>query len=235
MKFRIGLLLAAISLIAAVPFVQAASAVPSSPSAGYATYSVQVTVNGTSRAATVTETVSPSAASGQSILQLEVQGTESNFTYSHVVNSSLTLFPYLPALTNNSYTYSGKSGTFTATLSKGGTSQVTFNGASYTLQDYSFSATYSGANGTRSLSGTIAAFPSDLVYSASASSDGAQASAELTATSLPLNASSASPATQATSAGIGISLVVGAVAVSLGVKFRHKPQAEGPKPEYWVD
>ena len=89
-------------------------------------------------AASVNESVSQSPTAGDSIVMLAVQGTESNFTYSHVVNSSLTLFPYLPAISNENYTYSGKSYTVAASISQQGTSQVSFQGKSYTLTDYAF-------------------------------------------------------------------------------------------------
>jgi len=235
LKIRLGILLAALALLALVPVVQASTSGPASPSTGSVTYSLQLVANGTTRSASVTETVSPDSSPGMSIIQLAVQGTQSNFTYSHAVNSSLTLFPYLPSITNNNYTYTGKSGSVTAKIAQEGTSKVAFAGSSYTLTDYAFSATYSDANGTGSVTGTVSAFPSDLVYSASASSSQGQVTATLTSTSLSLSAASLSPAVQATSAGVGISLAIGAVAVSLGVRYRNKPQAQGPKPDHWVD
>lgn len=228
MKLRLALL-AVVSLLAMVPVAHAAS------TTGSVAYSVQVTQDGTTKAATVTETVSSSPSAGQSVVSLAVQGAEANFTYSHFVNSSLTLFPYLPAITGDNYTYSGKSGSVTAKISQDGTSQVSFQGKSYTLTDYDFSATATDSNGTQTISGKVSTFPSDLVYSATASFNGTQASATLTSTTLSLSASTSSPATQAASAGLGISLAVGAVAISLGVKLRNKPKPEGPKPDHWVD
>ena len=235
MKTRWGLLLAALSLLALVPVVQASTSGSASPSTGTVTYGVQLVANGTTRSASVTETVSPDSSPGLSVIQVVVAGTQGNFTFSHSVNSSLTLFPYLPTIANNNYSYTGKSGSVTAKIAQQGTSQVTFGGKSYTLTDYIFSATYSDANGTGSVTGTVAAFPSDLVYSASASSSQGQVSATLTSTTLPLTTASLSPAVQATSAGVGISLAIGAVALSLGVKYRNRPHAEGPKPDHWVD
>jgi len=218
-----------------LPLAQAASTTSStSPSSGYVAYSVQVTQNGTTRVASVNESVTPSA--GESIVSLAVRGTQTNFTYSHVVNSSLTLFPYLPAISNQSYSYSNSSYTVSATISQQGTSQVTFQGSSYTLTDYAFSANVGSANGTHAITGTVSAFPSDLVYSATAQSNGTSVAATLTATSLSLSGTAAAPALQAASAGIGLSLAAGAVALSLGVRMKRKQAPAGPSnPDHWVD
>ena len=182
------------------------------------------------------ESVTPSSSAGESVIFLTVQGTQSNFTYSHVVNSSLTLFPYLPAISNQSYSYSDSSYTASGTISQQGTSQVTFQGSSYTLTDYSFSANVGSANGSHTITGTVSAFPSDLVYSATAQSNGTSVAATLTATSLALSGTTAAPALQAVSAGAGLSLAAGAVALSLGVRMKRKQAAAGPSnPDHWVD
>jgi len=237
LKLSLGLVLVAISLLAVVPIVQATSTTSSSsPSSGYAAYSVQVTENGTSRAASVNESVIPSATAGESIIQLTVEGTVSNFTYSHLVNSSLTLFPYLPAISNQNFTYSGKSYTVAAKISQQGTSQVTFQGKAYTMTDYAFSADISSTNGSQTITGSVSAFPSDLVYSVSAQTTSASVAVTLTSTSLTLSTTAAAPALQAASAGIGISLAAGAVALSLGVRMKRKQSPAGPKnPDHWVD
>jgi hypothetical protein len=218
LKLSVGLVLAAISLLALVPLVQATSTTSSSSaSSGYVTYSVQATYNGTSRAASVTENVAPDSTLGDSIIQLTVEGTMSNFTYSHVVNSSLTMFPYLPAISNENYSYTRNSTTVTAEISQHGTSQVTFKGTAYTLSDYAFSAQVTSTNGTDTIAGTVSAFPSDLVYSVTAQrldvdgrTDGAatsgSVSATLTATSLALSTGAAGLPLQAASAGMGLSL-----------------------------
>ncbi len=237
MKLSVGLMLAAIALLALVPIAQAASTTgASSQSSGYVTYGVQATQNGTTLTASVTETVSPSSTAGESIILLAVQGTASNFTYSHVVNASLTLFPYLPAISNENYTYAGKSYSVAAKISQQGTSQATFQGKAYTLSDYAFSATVTSANGTQTISGTVSAFPSDLVYSVSAQSTSGSVSATLTSTSLGLSAAAAAPALQAATVGIGASLAAGAVALSLGVRMKRKQASTGTsKPDHWVD
>lgn len=237
MKLTVGLLLAAVSLLALVPLVQAATTTSSaSPSSGYVAYSIQATYNGTTSSALVNESVTPSSSPGESIIQLAVSGTASNFTYSRSVNSSLTLFPYLPAISNQTFSYSDKNYSIAASVSQHGTSKVSFDGKSYTLTDYSFSATVTSVNGSHTITGSISAFPSDLVYSVSAQSNGSSVTATLTATSLALSAGSSSPAVQAASAGIGLSLAAGVVAVSLGVRMKRKQGPSGAStPDHWVD
>jgi hypothetical protein len=237
MKLVLGFLLASISLLALVPLAQAATtSSSSSPTSGYAAYSIHVTQNGTSRSISVNESVTPSASPGKSILLLAVEAASSNFTYSHTINSSLTLFPYLPGISNANYTYTVKSYTVAARISQQGTSQVTFQGKSYTMTNYAFSANIASSNGTQAISGSVSAFPSDLVYSVSAQTNNASVAATLTATSLALSTAAAAPALQAASAGLGISLAGAAVALSLGVRMKRKRASAGPsKPDHWVD
>jgi hypothetical protein len=237
LKLSLGLMLAAISLLALVPLVQAASTTgSSSPSSGYAAYSVQVNQNGTARSISVNESVTPSSSPGKSILLLTVEAASSNFTYSHAVNSSSALFPYLPAISNENYTYSGKSYTVAARISQQGTSQVTFQGKAYTVTNYAFSANIASANGSKTISGSVSAFPSDLVYSVSVHANSTSVAATLTSTSLALSTVAAAPALQAASAGIGISLAAGAVALSIGVRMKRKQGSAGSSnPDHWVD
>lgn len=237
MKLSLALALVGISLLGFLPLVQAAtSASSSSASSGYASYAIQVNVNGTTRSISVNESVTPSSSPGQSILTLAVEAASSNFTYSHVVNSSLTLLPYLPAISNQNFTYSGKSYSFAAKISQQGTSQVTFQGKSYSVTNYAFSADIVSANGSRTITGSVSAFPSDLVYSVSAHATNGSVAATLTSTSLPLSAVGAAPGLQAASAGIGISLAAGAVALSLGVRMKRRHgQSGSSRPDHWVD
>jgi len=229
-------LLALVSLLALVPVALATTSTSSSgASTGTVTYALQGNYNGTSHSATVTETVAADSNPGESIVSLAISGSMANFTYSRVVNSSLALLPYLPAISGNNYTYTAKTYSVSASIAKTGTSSVTFQGQSYTLSDYAFSATVTSTNGTSTISGTVSAFPSDLVYSVSIHSQDSSGSATLTSTSLPLSAASAAPALQATTAGIGLSIAAGAVVVSLGVKYRHKAPVAESKPDHWVD
>jgi len=237
LKLGLGLLLAVLSLVTVLPVAQAASTSSSaSPTSGYAAYNVSVTGNGTSRSLAVNESVTPSSNAGKSILLVTVEAASTNFTYSHIINSSSALFPYLPPIANESYTHASKSYSITASISKQGTSQVTFQGKAYTLTNYAFSAKIDSAKGSRTISGSFSAFPSDLVYSATAQMNKTSVVATLTSTSLPLSVVAAAPALQAASAGLGISLAVGAVALSLGIRMKRKHGPEGSsKPDHWVD
>ncbi len=222
-------------LLAMVPIAHA-STTSASPSSGYVAYSIQATGNGTQRNLSVNESLGPSSDPGKSILFLSVEATSSNFTYSHVVNSSLTVFPYMPAIGNESYTQTFKSYTVTAKITQQGTSQVSFQGKTYLLTNYAFSADIASANGSRSVNGTVSAFPSDLIYSFGMQSNDTRVSGTLTSTSLPLGATSTAPAVQAASAGLGLSLAGAAVALSLGIraKRKHRPE-DASKPDHWVD
>jgi hypothetical protein len=226
-----------LSLVTVLPMVQAASTSSSvSPTSGFAAYSIHVTVNGTSQVIAVNETVAPSSSPGKSILSVAVEATSTNFTYSHIINSSSALFPYLPAIANESYSHSGKNYSVTASISKQGTSQVTFQGKAYTLTNYAFSAKIDSAKGSRTITGIVSAFPSDLVYSASAQFNKTSVVATLTSTSLPVGVVAPAPALQAASAGLGVSLAVGAVALSLGIRMKRKHGPSGSsKPDHWVD
>jgi hypothetical protein len=236
LKLALGLVLATIALLSILPIAEAASSSTPGPSAGFAAYSVQATQSGATQTAAVNESVKPSSTAGKSILQVTVEAASSNFTYSHVVNSSSTLFPYLPAISNENYSYSGKNYSVTAKISQQGTSQVTFKGKTYTVTNYALSAKVTSTKGSATYTGAISAFPSDLVYSATLQVNQTRVTATLTATSLSLDAVGTAAPLQAASAGIGISLAVGAIALSLGVKMRRKQRAPGPsKPDHWVD
>ncbi len=241
LRLGVALLFALISLLAIVPPAQAATTTGSVPavgssSSGYAVYSAQVTQNGTQHNFSVNESVTRSTNPGKSILLLAVDGTSSNFTYSHLVNSSLAIFPYIPAISSENFTYANKSYDVTAKISQRGTTEVNFQGKTYTLTDYAFSANIVSVRGSQTLSGNVSAFPSDLVYSFVSQINSTRIAVTLTSTSLALSTTSTSPVVQAASAGLGISLAAAAVVLSLGVKVRRKHQSEGrSKPDHWVD
>jgi hypothetical protein len=231
------LLFALLPLVALLPVAQAASTSSvASPVSGYVSYSVHVTANGTSKIIAVNESITPNSGAGKSILFVSVEAASTNFTYSHIINSSSAMFPYLPAIANESYSHSSKSYNVTASISKQGTSQVTFQGKAYTVTNYAISAKIDSAKGSKTVTGSVSAFPSDLIYSASVQADKASVVATLTSTSLPLTVVAAAPALQAASAGLGISLAVGAVALSLGIRMKRKHGPSGSsKPDHWVD
>jgi hypothetical protein len=237
LEHKLALSLAVISLLAAVPIVQAATSTgAASPSQGSVSYSIQVTKNGAQRSFSVSESVTPGSTPGKSIVLLSVEAASSNFTYSHIVNSSLTLLPYMPAIAGQNYSYAGKSYNVTAKISQQGTGQVTFQGKAYTLTNYALSATIVSAKGSKTVSGTISAFPSDLVYSFGTTFNDTKVVGTLTSTSLGLDASGAAPGVQAAAAGLGLSMAGAAVALSLGIRAKRKQRTDGAtKPDHWVD
>ena len=219
-------------VLALAPAIQASAAT----SSGYVAYSVQVSSAGRSQSFSVNESVSASSHQGESILSLALKSASTNFTYSHLVNSSLSLFPYLPAVANDSFTYSNDSYSVTARVVQTGTSQVTFQGGTHTLNDFAISASFTSPQSSGTANGKLSAFQSDLVYSVAFSSNGTLVTATLTSTSLPLEAGSASPSIQAASAGVGVSVAAAAIALSLGVRARRKNGSEAAqKPDHWVD
>ncbi len=92
-------------------------------------------------------------------------------------------------------------------------------------------------NDNITVTGSVNAFPSGLIYSISGEVSGVVSfSITLLSTNLPLNGPGPSTATQVASLGIGAGAVGGALALGLGV--RHKRHAQKPteqKPEHWVD
>lgn len=206
-------------------------------SLGFVTYSVSIDSMTGQHSAVVNETVSSSNKAGFADLFLQVIGQEQNLTYSRLVNSSTTVFPYLSAITSQSISYSN------ATMSRihlnvtsGGTEQITFQGASFTLSVYSFKASGTYRNMTYSATGSVSAFPSGLVYSADLSlQSGYGIHAVLTATDLQLS----SPQTQsATAAYVGLGTGVGAILLVGALLLRrgsHQGPAQKEKPIHWVD
>jgi hypothetical protein len=230
---RLTLGLAVLFLI----IVSTAGTALASPS-GFAAYSVQVNSRGSSRNLTVNESISPTSNAGFDRLILKVASGSWNFNYSRSVNSSLDLFPFVPAISNQSFSYSSGSSRVSADVTQNGTLSVSFQGKTYQLTSLSFRASFSTSNHTGSLAGVLYAFPSGLVYSLRTSFNATTSfSATLQSTSLPLNAAaSSSSAAQIASAGLGAGAVLSVVGLSLGVRSRRrKGQPAGAKPDYWVD
>jgi hypothetical protein len=231
---------------------------------GTSTYSVQFSAQGVSNSYKVTETVTPTSNLASDTLYLAVASGSSNFTYSRSVNSSLALQPFLPSITNQSFTYAANGTSVTLQITQNGTVPITFNGGSYKLTSYKFSAEFSaqvpamdnlstfqlpamynlstiggattGGAMVATISGAISAFPSGLVYSLRGSVNGTSTFAvTLLSTNLPLNADTVSAGTQVASAGIGAGAVITALALALGVRSKQNKKLAQSKPEHWVD
>lgn len=219
-------------LLGLTPVVEADEAA----SYGYVTYTVSASSDGHQQSFSVNESISKSPSQGESILSLVVESASSNFTYSHLLNSSLAVFPYLPATTNLSFAYKNDSYYLAVRITEEENSEVTFQGKGYTLGDYRFDANLTEGGSSKSVDGNLSLFPSDLVYSVMLLSGDTIATATLTSTSLQLQANSSLSSAQVVSAGVGVSAGAAAVALSLGVGVRRKKKSEeAQKPEHWVD
>jgi len=205
---------------------------------GYVTYRLMATDPSNSYTVTLNETVNPSHQPNLSVMTLSIFSNGWNLSYSRVVNSSTQLFPYLPALGNQSVAYSSKNYSIRLIFERVGTSEVGFNGKQYQLTQYAFSALANSANHTFTANGNVSTMPSGLVYSLSADFNGTVVvNAQLIATSLPLSDSNSLTQTTAMTAAGMASVTAAAVAVPWGIRRRRR-SAEPPtgsKPLHWVD
>jgi hypothetical protein len=232
-KGKSRLLFAGLALVA---LLVGSAAAASQPARGFVAYQVSFTSPKGEHSVLVNETVGPSAKAGYSDLILQLFGTQENLSYSKIVNSSEILFPYLPSVAPQSFSYSnGTKYSVHVNFTAAGTTTVKFRGGQYTLNVLviSFSATY-GARNIKG-NGTVETFPSTLVYSAAVGNNTARLQAVLQATDLPLISSSPQMTTAAyvgAGAGIGALALAGAFLMRRREK-RAKNQEE--KPLHWVD
>ncbi|HUI85835.1 MAG TPA: hypothetical protein VLY21_01605 [Nitrososphaerales archaeon] len=232
MKLAAVLAVLAVCLIAVGPVGTAFAS-----NKGFAAYSITVQSKGATSSITVNESVSAGPKAGLDILGLAVASAGANLSYSREVNSTLDLFPYLPAISDQNLSFSYGGYQLAADVSQNGSSAVVFQGGSYQLSDYAFSASVVSRGGSGTGRGSAAVFPSGLVYSLTLEVNGsASLSATLLATSLPLTAGASNSLVQTASVGLGAGAVVSVVALSLGVRSRHRQkQSPAKKPDYWVD
>lgn len=232
-------------------------------SAGYVQYSISITGFDDHLLLEdflVTESVSPTGQPDFIEVALSLSSELTNFTYSRVVNSTSLpmIFPYLPGLTNQSFSYSMQGISISASLDNTGQTPVTFNDNIYQATKYlvSFSATNNSK--TVSAQGNIVSMPSGLIYSVQLSFN-QQSSVDLTliSTDLELNQpqSSVDPL-GASILGGGAILAVAIAAPTIFKKIkRNKPNPQTKtnqtknnqesdknsnkedenKPSYWVD
>ena len=221
--------------LALIALFAVSSAAAAQPLRGFATYQVSVTTPKGVHSALVNESVGPSDKSGYSNLVLQIVGGVQSFTYTRLVNSSENYFPFLSNLATQSFDYSnGTTSGVHLSVTQSGTTPLTFNGAQYTLDVYTISA--SASYGTRSskVNGTVETFPSTLVYSAEAGNKTVNVQAVLKATDLQLNG----PSPVSTVAYVGAGVSVGALAlggVFLIRRREKKAESKDTKPMHWVD
>jgi hypothetical protein len=233
-------------------------------SSGYVQYQVAISSSEKSAlpiTAVVNETVQPTGQTGFVDLTLFISSNAENFTYSRDVNSSSLpeIFPYLPALTNQSLSYEVKGFSIRASIVDAGQVAVTFNSATYQATKYlvSFSAVNSSSAKSFYGNGDIISMPSGLIDTVQISlNQTASVNLTLLSTNLSLNA----PADSINPVGaslLGVALIA-AVAIAAPTIFRktkknkskdqtqdsenetgkessEKHEDEGEKPSYWVD
>jgi hypothetical protein len=226
-----------LSTLAAVMLAAGLVGAVSGATSGFAAYSAQFSTHGVSKSFTVNESVTQTSKPALDRLFISVTSPSSNFTYSKFVNSSMMIQPFLPAVTNQTFSFGSNKTSVSIRLTQNGTAPLAFQGSTYTLTSYAFSAHFSARNRTGSAKGTLHAFPSGLIYSVREDFNGTSTLLiTLTATSLPLTAGAAAPAVQVSSIGVGAGVAVSALALGLGVQIRRrKNRIVEKKPEYWVD
>lgn len=234
-------------LMLGMPILLVAGAA-SSPTSGYVTY--QVTMNGQGSLPNSFllnySSAQSSNENGFVTLALGILSNAQNLTYSKLMNvSSLPeIFPYVPGVTNQSFSYSTHGMSTSARIWGTGTAPVTFDNKNYSGQKYllDFGLTNATSGKTVSASGVLLALPSGLLYSVAlqqAGSNGATLTVQLVATNLPVSGPSNSVSTTEGTALVGAG-VLGAAAIAVPWKLRKRKQnpsasASSEKPSYWVD
>jgi len=218
-----------VALLSIFLVVPAVAASDSSSGNHFADYAISATGPYHSISANVNETITPSSMSGFSTISLEVVSSMSNFSYSKVVNSSMAMFPIVPSIGNQSFTYSTHNISISASISKTGTGSATIGGTTYTTTNYSFTVSGSKNDGTMSMSanGQLSTLPSGLLYSAVINGpNSTTVNVKLVGTNLSLNSTSQSSNTT------GMAIVGGASTLAVAgvgafVFFRRKNKNSG--------
>ena len=233
------------------------------PSNGYVQY--KITASGTSGffqsvSGFVNESAQPTGQTDFVNLTLGISSIAENFTYSRDVNTTSLpeIFPYLPAITNQSLSYQTQGISISANLINEGQTAVTFNGVTY--QATKFLVSFSAVNSSNALSfsgnGTIISMPSGLIDTVQFSLN---QTASINATLLSTNLSLDAPTSSINPVGasvLGSALVV-AVAIAAPTIYKREKnkgheeqtredenktgqesdtkQEDEKKPSFWVD
>jgi hypothetical protein len=222
------------------------ASIASSSSQGYVAYQVTLNRGGDQINFLLNESSTSTNQNGFVDLTFGLMSSLRNLTYSRVVNTSALpeIFPFIPSMTNQSFSYETHGFSINVRFSSDGASSVSFNRATYTASKYllALSVTNSSSGQGMSATGVLLALPSGLMYSVQLqeANSGTSVSVQLVATNLPLNDPSNTVSTTEGVAMVGAGLL-GAVAIAIPWKFRKRKNSsatsEGSekKPSYWVD
>jgi hypothetical protein len=238
------------------------------PTSGYVQYTVSVSGQDGSilqlRTFTVNESAKPTTQNGFVAITLTVASSAMNFSYSRDINASSLpeIFPYLPGIANQSFSYQMQGISISAEIANTGNVQAIYNGTSYQATNYhiSLSATNSTNGKPISASGNIVTLPSSLIYSTQLSINGVNGTIQVNAQLLSTNLQLTSPAAGinplgATVIGAGVIAAI-AIAIPTISRVKHKSHSDTStptekhetrqdsgnpqngseeKPSYWVD
>lgn len=263
MMHSFKILLTAFLVLTVLAGIGTSFALTYGPSTGYAQY--KITAIGTagffqSVSGFVNESAQPSGQTGFVNLTLGIYSTAENLTYSRDINTTALpeIFPYLPAITNQSLSYQTQGISISGNLINSGQTAITFNDVTY--QATKFLVSFSAVNSSSALSfsgnGSIISMPSGLIYTVQFSLN---QTASINATLLSTNLSLDTPSSSINPAGVsvlGATLVV-AVAIAAPTIYKREknkvheeqaqvdenktdqkndiPQEDEKKPSFWVD
>lgn len=248
----------ALLAVALVALLGGGVGLASAATPGSAVYSIHLASSGQSHSLTVNETVAATSSPSSDTLILKIAAQTWNLNYSRSINSSSDVSPFIPSITNQTFSYGSGANSVTISVVENGTLSINFQGHQYTLTSYSLSASGVDNGSSIAITGALTTFPSGLVQSLRLSSNGlslpaseipnvpanvtssagpVSVSATLLSTSLPLTADSPSTVGQDASIGLGAGAAASALALGLGVRHRGKSKAAAPQqnPEHWVD
>jgi hypothetical protein len=155
----------ALSAVGLMMLLAGAVGTVSAATPGFAVYKVQFSSQSISYSLTVNETVATTSSPSYDNLILSVVTGTWNSSYSRSVNSSAEVSPFLPSITNQTFSYASGSGNLSVSISKNGTTPLQFQGTGYTLTSYSLSARTLSNDSRTAVQGAVTAFPSGLVDS----------------------------------------------------------------------
>jgi hypothetical protein len=231
-------------LLMGVPLLAFSNA-SSSATQGYVAYQITLKSPVNQTSFIVNESSTATNQNGFVSLTLGLVSDFQNFSYSRDVNISAVpeIFPFIPGISNQSFSYETHGISIYAKITNAGTSSVYFSGKTYDAAKYAIdlSATNSSDGRSVSANGTLLALPSGLLYSAEIQhTSSGTLSVQLLATNLPLSDPSNTVSATEGAAMVGVGLL-GAAAIAVPWKFRKRKNSsaasESPekKPSYWVD